>query len=82
MTTLSALPLLFFQEDLIAGLGITWLILLVIWAIVWIWAFLKVLQSHHSMGYKILWLAVITFLPVIGLIVYLLVGQEKTTASV
>lgn len=41
-----------------------------------IWAIVKTLQSSASAGAKILWVLVILLLPVIGLILWLLMGPR------
>ena len=41
-----------------------------------IWAIAKVIQSEASTGAKILWILLILFLPVIGLIIWYLAGPK------
>jgi hypothetical protein len=41
-----------------------------------IWAIIKTLQSGASTGIKLLWVVVILVLPVIGLILWLLMGPR------
>lgn len=39
-----------------------------------IWAIVKILQSGASTGEKVLWIALIVILPVLGLILWLIFG--------
>lgn len=41
-----------------------------------IWALVSVLQSKESTGKKVLWVLVIFFLPVLGFILWLLLGPR------
>jgi succinate dehydrogenase/fumarate reductase cytochrome b subunit len=41
-----------------------------------IWAILQVLQSRESTGTKVLWVALIVLLPVLGLIVWYFAGPR------
>ncbi len=41
-----------------------------------IWAIVKVLQSRSSAGAKTLWIVLIVFLPVLGLILWFLFGPK------
>ena len=41
-----------------------------------IWAILNIVQSSASMGKKLLWILVVLFLPVIGLIIWWLAGPR------
>jgi len=41
-----------------------------------IWAIIKTLQSGASTGMKLLWIVVILILPVVGLILWLLMGPR------
>lgn len=45
--------------------------------IVWIWAIIDILKSGKSTGEKLLWILVVLLLPLIGLIIYLLMGRGK-----
>ena len=40
-----------------------------------IWAIVKIVQSRKSTGAKVLWILLILFLPVFGLILWLLFGR-------
>lgn len=42
-----------------------------------IWAIISVVQSGTTTGSKVLWVVLILFLPVIGLILWLLFGPKK-----
>lgn len=41
-----------------------------------VWAIIKVIQSHAGTGSKVLWVVVILLLPVVGLILWLLLGPK------
>lgn len=57
------------------GFLILWLILAIAALVLWIWALIDIIGSPMSVGAKILWLLVIFFLPLIGSIIYLLIGR-------
>ena len=42
-----------------------------------IWAIVKTVQSRASTGKKVLWILVIIVLPIIGLLLWLLMGPKK-----
>lgn len=41
-----------------------------------IWAILNIVQSGASMGKKLVWILIVLFLPVIGLIIWWLAGPR------
>lgn len=41
-----------------------------------IWALVRVLQSGASTGVKVLWIVIILFLPLLGLLLWFLVGPK------
>ncbi|PTN12780.1 PLDc N-terminal domain-containing protein [Nitrosomonas aestuarii] len=41
-----------------------------------VWAIVKVAQSHASTGTKVLWIVLILLLPVLGLILWFLLGPS------
>lgn len=41
-----------------------------------IWAILNIVQSSASMGKKLIWILVVLFLPVIGLVIWWLAGPR------
>lgn len=47
-----------------------------------IWAIVSVLGGYGSVGHKLLWTLLILFLPVIGVILYLLLGRSPVDARV
>ena len=55
-------------------LGIVHLILLII-------GIISVLGSSLSLGMKVVWIAVILLLPVIGLILWFLIGNKSTAVA-
>lgn len=53
----------------------TYTILGVLHLILFIWALIQILGSSMSILSKLLWIAIVLLFPVIGLIVYLIVGR-------
>ncbi len=51
-------------------------ILGLIWLIIVIWAIVKVVQSAAGTGAKVLWIVVLLVFPLIGLIVWFLLGPK------
>lgn len=45
--------------------------------ILWVIAAVEIFQSSKPLGEKVLWLLVILLLPLVGLIIYYLVGRGK-----
>jgi len=45
-----------------------------------LWAVVNILQSAASVGAKVAWILVIALLPVVGLLVWLLLGPRSVTA--
>lgn len=41
-----------------------------------IWALVRILQSGASTGVKVLWIVIILFLPLLGFLLWLLVGPK------
>lgn len=41
-----------------------------------IWAILNIVQSSASMGKKLVWILVVLFLPIVGLIIWWLAGPR------
>ena len=46
-----------------------------------IWAIIQIVQSSASTGKKVLWVLVILFLPLIGLIIWFFLGPKKSTTA-
>ena len=46
-----------------------------------IWAILNVVKSNSDVGKKVLWVLLILFLPVLGLIVWALIGPRGNLRS-
>jgi hypothetical protein len=44
-----------------------------------IWAILKIIGSSASTGGKVLWILLILFLPLVGLIIWLIAGPRGAT---
>jgi uncharacterized membrane protein len=53
-------------------LGLVWLLIL-------IWAIIKTAQSSTSTMSKVLWILILLFFPLLGLIAWLLLGPGKAT---
>jgi hypothetical protein len=51
-------------------------ILGLIWLIIVIWAIIKVAQSRAGGVQKLLWILILLFLPVLGLILWFLLGPK------
>ena len=45
--------------------------------IFWIWALIDILKSDFSGSNKIIWLLVVIFLPLIGIILYFAIGRKQ-----
>lgn len=43
-----------------------------------IWAIIQIVQSSATTGMKILWVLVILFLPLIGLLIWFFLGPKKS----
>ena len=46
-----------------------------------IWAIINVIQSGAGMGSKVLWVVLIVILPIIGFILWLLLGPKSAKAK-
>ena len=44
-----------------------------------VWAIIKILSSGDSTGGKVLWVVLILTLPVVGLLIWALVGKKETS---
>lgn len=60
---------------LLMGTG-TYSVLGVLHLVLFIWALVQIVGSGMSLVSKILWIAIVFLLPVIGLILYLLIGRK------
>lgn len=62
---------------MIAGiLGLISLAFSLLYLIVLIWALIGILTSSKSAGEKILWVLVVFLFPIIGLIIYIIIGRK------
>ena len=52
-------------------------ILSLIWLLIVIWAIIKVAQSHAGGIQKVLWILILLLLPLLGLILWFLLGPKK-----
>lgn len=59
-------------------------ILLLLFGVFWIFALIDILKSKFKGGEveKIIWVLVILFLPLIGLIIYYVIGRKNKIAAV
>jgi len=57
------------------GIEVTGLLSL-IWLIIIIWAIVKTASSRAGTGAKVLWILLLLFLPLLGLILWLLLGPK------
>ncbi len=65
--------------EVIAGLGFFAILLSIAFAVLWIWALIHALTHEFpTVEEKVIWLAVIILLPVIGLILYYFIGRKHT----
>ncbi len=46
-----------------------------------VWAIIHIVQSGASTGKKVLWVVLILLLPLVGFLIWLLLGPRKTAAS-
>ena len=46
-----------------------------------VWAILEVVNSPAEVGFKVLWILLLLFLPLIGLIIWALVGPRRVKAG-
>ena len=53
----------------------TYSVLGILHLVLFIWALIQIIGSGMSLLSKILWIAIVLLLPVIGLILYLLIGR-------
>lgn len=68
----------------IGGLGVAELMLILFFlgipALLWLWALVDLLTSEFENSInKLIWALVIIFLPVLGAILYLLIGRKQKT---
>lgn len=47
-----------------------------------VWAIIKIVQSLASTGTKVLWVVIILLLPLIGLILWLIMGPRGNTSGI
>ncbi|MBW7468842.1 hypothetical protein ABID22_003532 [Pontibacter aydingkolensis] len=72
----------------IGGIGVSEIFLLLFFlgipAILWLWALIDLLRSDFKNSInKLIWVILIVFLPVLGAILYLLIGRgQKVKASI
>lgn len=47
----------------------------------WVWALVDILKNDFSGLNKLIWLALVIFLPLIGVILYYFIGREQKLSS-
>ena len=47
----------------------------------WVWALVDILKNDFSGFNKLIWLALVIFLPLIGVILYYFIGREQKMSS-
>ncbi|MEM1973528.1 MAG: PLD nuclease N-terminal domain-containing protein [Thermoplasmata archaeon] len=57
-------------------LGLTFLIPIVV-LIFWIWALVDIIRSEFPGSNKVIWILVVIFVPLIGMILYFLIGRKQ-----
>ncbi len=48
----------------------------------WVWALVDILRNEFSGLNKLIWLALVIFLPLIGVILYYFIGREQKLSSI
>jgi Phospholipase_D-nuclease N-terminal len=61
---------------LAGGLGLIFVLIAIASFVLWIWALVSALSSNMQSTEKLIWILVIIFLPVIGPILYLVIGRK------
>ncbi|MEM4141291.1 MAG: PLD nuclease N-terminal domain-containing protein [Nitrososphaeria archaeon] len=57
-------------------LGLTFLIPIVV-LIFWIWTLVDIIRSEFPGSNKVIWILVVIFVPLIGMILYFLIGRKQ-----
>lgn len=62
-----------------AILGVIWIktLFFLLWVVLFVWALTDILGSRKKASWKILWVIVCLILPILGVILYALLGREK-----
>ncbi len=53
------------------------LIFIIIPLIIWLWALIDCINSEFEEDFKMIWILIILVVPIVGAIVYLVVGRQK-----
>jgi hypothetical protein len=61
---------------LAGGIGLVFVLIAIASFVLWIWALISALSSNMASTEKLVWVLVIIFLPVIGSILYLVIGRK------
>lgn len=71
------------QDDFswLLDLGIVAVIIGLLLLAIWIWAIVDILKRPMSNLMKVVWVALVIFLPFIGVILYLLIGRSMGTGT-
>lgn len=62
-------------------LGIVALIIGLVLLAIWIWAIVDILKRPMSLLMKIIWIALVIFLPFIGVLLYIFLGRNTGSTS-
>jgi hypothetical protein len=79
------IPILADGGALIAGLGVTVMIFIIIGivlSIFWIWMLIDCLMSNLPSTEKLIWFLVVFFLHILGALLYYFIGRPNTTARI
>ncbi len=57
--------------------GFLFFILFIVPFVLWIWALVDILKSEFTGYNKIIWLLLVIFLPLLGLILYYFIGRKQ-----
>jgi hypothetical protein len=65
------------------GIGFYELIILFLFfgVILWLFAFVDILRSDFKGNNKLIWLAAVIFVPLLGSLVYLFIGRKQKTGN-
>lgn len=71
------------QDDFswLLDLGIVAVIIGLLLLAIWVWAIIDILKRPMSGLMKVVWVALVVFLPFIGVILYLLIGRSMSSGT-
>jgi hypothetical protein len=65
----------------LGGIGFLELMVLFVFATLWIWAIVDLFQSSSNSSNKIIWALVLFLIPFLGVILYFAFGRKKKVAQ-